>query len=123
MQEASPAACLAAVLGPANVVSLDAANHRAFVVYEGDAAQSDSTIISRLRRMAGCFPETSSWHEDWSASFFSEHKFADYKDAEAVRPFVITGEWAQAYLAEYNHADHQVIFDPVTAPRRVRLDD
>lgn len=120
-QETGPEACLADVLGAANVVSLDADNRRVFAVYDGDEATRDAAIAERLRRMTICFPESSGWHGSWSASFFADQKYADYKDAESVRAFVISGEWERAYLAEYDHADGQVLFDPVTAPRTVRL--
>lgn len=120
-QEIGPEACLADVLGPANLVSLDADNRRVFAVYDDDASTRDAAIAARLRLMTICFPESSGWLGNWSASFFADRKYADYKDAESVRAFVISGEWEQAYLAEYRHADGQVLFDPLTAPRTVRL--
>src|SRR6476660_2891753 len=52
------------------------------------------------------------WGQDWHASFFSDSKFAGYKDEPGLAESVRDGSWARAYVAEYDNSTAQLILYP-----------
>jgi hypothetical protein len=43
------------------------------------------------------------WKEKWSASVFSDGKYAAYKDEKQVEQFLKDGTWIRNYLVEYDN--------------------
>lgn len=104
---------------PSEVARVDVRNQRLFV--EASAAQVvDSTVVNRLildsaEFIARCH---AGWSPQWSLSFFSNKKYAGYRDEQPLRPYVVSGEWMNAYVAEYDHAARKLVRYPVHPEKR-----
>jgi len=104
---------------PENVVRIDAQNERLFIAAtpaEVSGADSMIRLVSNATQyIAKCHVN---WGSRWSLSVFSDAKYAAYKDEQAVRPYVISGEWATAYLAEYDHGTKKLVRYPAQPEKR-----
>jgi hypothetical protein len=53
-----------------------------------------------------------SWGERWNISFFTDSKFAGYKDENQLENFLRDGSWAENYLAEYDNSTSRLTLFP-----------
>ncbi|MGH1342067.1 MAG: hypothetical protein ACRBN8_10975 [Nannocystales bacterium] len=112
-------ACLRAEYGDA-LARTDAANHRAFLVW--DTVPEDDAITALVARARHCMAANAGWAESYSVSVFSHARFAGYMTEAHIMPLVESGDWDSAYLAEYDHAARQLTLMPLVDPREVALD-
>jgi hypothetical protein len=68
--------------------------------------------------IARCHP---GWSPQWSLSFFSSKRYAGYRDEQPLRPYVVSGEWMNAYVAEYDHAARKLVRFPVHPEKRMEI--
>ena len=110
------------------IARTDERNRRLFVITtaEGVAEREEAErLLTRLaEHLARCHP---AWRERWSISFFSDSRFAGYKDEPDILPRVKDGTWRHGYLAEYSHRTGALVLYPLLPDRRLemamRIDD
>jgi hypothetical protein len=102
------------------VLNEDEANKRLFVKADHNIVQKIDEIKVILRQIdsyiKACKP---GWSHQWSVSFFTEKKYAFYKDEDAVRNYVMDGSWGRNYLAEYSNRKKQLIRYPLEPQKRL----
>ena len=102
------------------VVRFDEDAKRVFVQAQLKQIGTPNRARSALKRLQAlvdkCRP---SWGKAWSVSFFSEPKYAGYKDEPQLRSYVMDGRWSRAYVGEYDQAAKKLTLNPAD-PKRVR---
>lgn len=97
----------------AKIVQVDERNERVFVVTSLDkintAAKARKVLLSVQQTLKQCRP---GWRNTWSASFFSDPKYAGYKHDDNMKPFVRNGSWSRAYLGEYERVEGKLTLHP-----------
>jgi len=101
------------------VLRMDDGNRRIFIQGDDDSVGDLDVLVARLKSVSAyierCRPE---WGDGWSASVFTEKKYASYKDDESVRAYVADGSWERSYLAEYSNRKGLLTRYPLHAERR-----
>jgi hypothetical protein len=97
-----------------NVSKIDESNHRIFVAPSTAFLTTLKTTKEYLARLSADisrqYPE---WGSKWEVSFFSEPRYATYKDDEQVEQAVHDGTWSNAYLAEYDNSTKIIVTAPM----------
>lgn len=103
---------------PGNVVRVDDRNERLFVV-ASDSDVANMPTVKKMVREADAYVAAckGAWSAKWSVSVFSDKKYAAYKDEDQVAPYLQSGEWATAYLAEYDNSNGQLTRFPLQQRR------
>jgi hypothetical protein len=104
------------------VYKVDESNSRLFVHADEDtfsALDSTCEVINKVKSYITANKQ--SWGNDWSVSFFSDAKYAYYKDDAAVMPYHHSGLWQENYIAEYNNTDKLLITFPAISEKGKRM--
>ena len=95
------------------VFRIDESSRRLFAIGLLQDAAVPLTAAPRLHEIRAFVAKCrAAWGQDWRASFFSDSKFAGYKDEPGLAESVRDGSWARAYLAEYDNSTAQLILYP-----------
>ena len=107
--------CLESQYGK-TLVRTDGDNHRIFLTWTSATTPDRDGLVALLRRAESCMEADPQWAEQYSISVFSAAKYAGYMTEERILPLVKSGEWEQAYLAEFDRATGILTFSPVVSP-------
>jgi hypothetical protein len=80
-------------------------------------AKAQKVLISVEKSLKKCRPN---WSNSWSASFFSDRKYAGYKHDSQMEPFVEDGSWFRSYVGEYDRKTEKLTLNP-TDPKKVKF--
>ncbi len=105
-----------------DIVRFDDHSRRAFVVADVRQLQNRtnaSQLLKHLQDAIGvCKPD---WDGSWSVSFFSNAKYAGYKDEASLATYVADGSWEAAYIAEYDRSAGQLTLYPLSSKQVKRM--
>jgi len=108
------------------IVKVDDRAKRVFVEARLDeintTTKAKKILISVAKSLKQCRP---SWDNSWSASFFSDRKYAGYKHDSEMEPFVQDGSWFRSYVGEYERQTEKLTLNPTESKKikflKVRL--
>jgi hypothetical protein len=100
------------------IVKIDERNERLFVVIELKIIKNFK-LTEEVIEQAWVFINKNkpSWSNRWNVSFFSDKKYASYKDDIKVSK----GSWRENYLAEYKNENNLLILFPLRPNKRVEF--
>jgi hypothetical protein len=102
----------------AQVVRADARSMRLFVIAtESDLLETAprARVLQTLQSLVeDCQP---GWEQDWRISFFSNPASAGYKDEPALSEQVTSGQWAEAYIGEFEMSERKLTVFPAVPAR------
>jgi hypothetical protein len=91
------------------IVKIDERNERLFVITDIETIENIGSVKEIIRQASiFIYKGRKGWSCKWSISFFSNKKFAAYKDDESVLQYVVDGSWSKNYLAEY-YNENQIL--------------
>jgi hypothetical protein len=103
----------------ARIIRIDDAQKRVFVnttLRQINSAERAKKIIRSLESsIRECRP---TWGQLWSASFFTDPRFAGYKDEPKLQAYVVRGEWSNAYVGEYDRSSKTLTVMPASGHAR-----
>jgi hypothetical protein len=101
------------------VIRVDREHKRLFLEGTKSSVVSESKIASYLNKLGRvievCEP---SWKSTWSVSFFANPKLAGYKTDDALLEAVESGDWGEAYVAEYDRVTQLFTVFPSDSKKR-----
>jgi hypothetical protein len=97
------------------IIRADNDNERVFVLCSELHKLSEEQIRNAIRRI-----NTQLGPEDveYDISFFSSERLAGYKDEPRLSKFVSSGDWAAAYLGEYDATSGELVLFPAIPKQR-----
>jgi len=95
------------------IARLDDSGKRVFVISNLREVQTRTSAKAEVVAVAAgvhrCRPD---WGTAWSASFFTNAKYAGYKTEASLRKYVEDGTWGRAYVAEYDASSAKMTLLP-----------
>lgn len=100
------------------IVRIDDENQRFFAtVSETSPVMIKAALYDLIGEIEAERPQ---WRENWSVSLFSSRRFAEYKDG--LDPTTDRRDWANAYIAEYDHQAAKLTIWPLISSKRKTLE-
>jgi hypothetical protein len=79
--------------------------------------KAKSVLLSLQEKITACYPH---FGKEWSASFFSDERYADYKTEFIDKASDITiSDWSDHYIGEYDRKKQKITLYP-TNPKLVK---
>jgi hypothetical protein len=101
------------------IVRVDEGSKRVFLQINPDQISTQrkakSVLLSLQEKITACYPH---FGKDWTASFFSDKKYAVYKSEFGDAPSIIDG-WSDHYVGEYDRKEQKMTLYP-TLPKLVK---
>jgi hypothetical protein len=105
----------------AQIVRVDDRSKRFFVRIRPDQIstkrKAGSVLLSLQEKITACYPHLG---KEWSASFFSDERYADYKTEFIDKPSSISiADWSDHYIGEYERKKQRLTLYPM-APKLMK---
>src|SRR5262249_798023 len=98
----------------ARIIRFDDRSNRVFAIAQAQEIDNVRGARAVLKPIQEAITKCrTSWDEKWSVSFFTDRKYAVYKDEPQVREYLADGTWNRAYVAEYDHTSQRLTLYPL----------